>query len=218
MKDTHTLAVHLHENVPPDWYERSIKNNLLQRYWHNKRFNEVSKLIEPAKSVLDIGCADGTFTKVIFGKTKAEKLIGVDVLKTSIDYVKKRFAGNKKMKFKIADAHNLPFGANEFDAVFCLEALEHVLDPLKVLQEIYRVLKKRGYAVLLVPSENWLFHSAVWPLWQMVPGKNIWKHSHLHNFSNGYLEELLEKSGFKAEANKKFLLGMLHLIKARKLN
>lgn len=216
MKDTHTLAVHLHENVPPNWYETSIENNLLQRYWHTRRFLEVGKLVDPAKNVLDIGCADGTFTKVIFKKTKAESLTGIDVLKSSIDYVKKRFAKNKKMKFRVADAHNLPFKSDNFDAVFCLEALEHVVDPLRVLQEIFRVLKRRGYAIVLVPSENWLFHSIVWPLWQMMPGKNIWKHTHLHNFSNGFLEELVEKSGFNIEVKTQFLLGMLFLVKIRK--
>lgn len=216
MQDTHKIAVHLHENVPPNWYESSIKSNLLQRYWHLRRFSEVSKLIEPADSVLDIGCADGTFTKVVFEKTKAKKLIGIDVLKSSIDYVKKRFVQNKRMAFRVGDAHKLKFGSGEFDAVFCLEALEHVVDPLKVLQEIYRVLKRGGYTIVLVPSENWLFHSIVWPLWQLWPGKNIWEHTHLHNFSNGFLEELLQKAGFKITENKSFLLGMLFLVKAVK--
>lgn len=216
MKDTKKIAVGLHQDVPPNWYEHSIKNNILQRFWHTRRFSEVEKLTELAKTVLDIGCADGTFTKIIFNKTKAEKIIGIDVLKRSIGYAEKRFAKNKKMKFHVADVHQLPFRGGEFDAVFCLEVLEHVVDPLKVLQEVYRILKKGGYVIVLVPSENWLFHSIVWPLWQMMPGKNIWKHSHLHNFSNGYLEELVKKPGLKIEVNKKFLLGMLHLVKANK--
>lgn len=217
MKDTHQIAVHLHENVPPNWYEQSIKNNLLQRYWHTRRFSEIKKLIEPAGEILDIGCADGTFTKIIFDKTGAKKLTGIDVVESSIKYTKKRFAKNKNMKFKVADAHDLPFEARKFDAVFCLEALEHVVDPSRVLKEICRVLKRGGYTVILVPSENWLFHSIVWPLWQKWPGKNIWQHAHLHNFSNGFLEELLEKSGFKIQSNRKFLLGMLHLVKAGKV-
>ncbi|MBI4058838.1 class I SAM-dependent methyltransferase [Candidatus Microgenomates bacterium] len=217
MRDTHDIAVHLHENVPPDWYERSIKHNLLQRFWHTRRFRQVSKLIEPAEVILDIGCADGTFTKVVWEKTKAKKLIGIDVLKSSIEYAKKRFKNNNGMEFHVADAHNLPFKTGEFDAVFCLEALEHVIDPLRVLQEIHRVLKNGGYAIVLVPSENWLFHSVVWPLWQKWPGKNIWQHTHLHNFSNGFLEELVAESGFHLKVVKKFLLGMLFLVKVKKI-
>ena len=217
MKDTHKVAVHLHENVPANWYETSIKNNLFQRYWHTRRFDEVSKLIEPVESVLDIGCADGTFTKVVLEKTKAKRLVGIDVLEKSIAYVKKRFAKNKKMSFSVADAHDLPFKSSEFEAVFCLEALEHVVDPARVLYEIFRVLKIGGYVIVLVPSENWLFHSVVWPLWQMFPGKNIWKHTHLHNFSNGFLQELIENSGFKIEVEKDFISGMLLLVKMRKM-
>lgn len=216
MQDTREIAVHLHENVPSDWYERSIKNNFFQRFWHKRRFSEVSKITGTADKVLDIGCADGTFTRVIFDKTKAKKLTGIDVVKSSVSYAKKRFKNNSKLQFRVVDAHDLPFKSGIFDAVFCLEALEHVVDPLRVLREIHRVLIKGAYTVILVPSENWLFHSIVWPLWQMVPGKNIWKHSHLHNFSNRFIEELLEKAGFEIIHNKKFLLGMLHLIKAIK--
>lgn len=215
MRGTQAIAIRLHESVPPDWYARSIRENFLQRFWHTTRFREVGKLVTPAQSVLDIGCADGTFTKVLFDKTRARKIIGIDVMRGSIEFAKKRFAKNKRMSFRVADAHNLPFKNNYFAALFCLEALEHVVNPLQVLQEINRVIKENGYAVILIPSENLLFR-IVWWLWQMIPGKNIWQHAHLHNFSNGFLEELLEKSGFKITDNKKFLLGMLHVVKAVK--
>lgn len=210
-------AAKLHRNVPPDWYAKSIKDNLFQRYWHTRRFEEVKRFIDKTEgSVLDVGCADGTFTKVILDKSGASKIIGIDVLKNSVNFAKKRYQKNKRMSFKFADAHSLPFESRSFNAVFCLEALEHVFDPLKVLNELYRVLKKGGYAVILVPSENWLFHSIVWPLWQLWPGKDIWEHTHLHNFSNGFLEDTARRANFKIAEDKKFLLGMLHLIKAVK--
>lgn len=211
-------AAKLHKNVPPDWYAKSIKENLLQRYWHTRRFNEVKRILSKTGGwALDIGCADGTFTKVLLDKTGVQKIIGIDVLKNSVSFAKKRYKKNKRMSFRVGDAHQLPFDSKTFDAVFCLEALEHMFDPLKVLNEIYRVLKKEGYVVILVPSENWLFHGVVWPLWQFWPGKNIWEHTHLHNFSNGFLEDTVGRAGFKIIENKKFLLGMLHLIKVVKL-
>ena len=215
MRGTRSTAIYLHANVPPDWYALSIRNNLLQRFWHTTRFREVGKLVTPAGVVLDVGCADGTFTKVLLDRVHAQKIIGIDVLKNSIMFAKRRFARNKKISFRTADAHNLPFENEMFDAVFCLEAIEHVVDPLRVMREMHRVLKKGGYTIVLVPSESLLFR-IIWWLWQKVPGKNIWEHTHLNNFSNDFLEELLTTSGFTVVGNKKFLLGMLYAVKAIK--
>lgn len=50
-----------------------------------------------------------------------------------------------------ADAHSLPFADASFDALVCLEVLEHVMDPAQVLREIARVLKPGGRAWLSMP-------------------------------------------------------------------
>jgi len=50
-----------------------------------------------------------------------------------------------------ADIHQLPFADNTFDAVLCNHVLEHVADDIKALQEIKRVLKPGGWAILQVP-------------------------------------------------------------------
>lgn len=207
-------AAILHRNVPPDWYQRGIKENIFQRFWHYRRFRNVGKLIEPTGGkILDIGSADGTFTKVILDRSKADLIIGVDVLPASVAYARKRFARNKKLRFKIATAENLPFKQEEFDAVFALEILEHVFEPKKVLAEIKRVLKKSGYAIFLVPTENFLFQ-IIWFFWVRTRGK-IWQGTHIQEFDNKKLESLVKKSGFKVVAQKNFLLGMMKAIKAR---
>lgn len=209
------IAAELHKNVPPDWYARSLKENLLQQFWHTTRFKEVGRLTPVTRGrILDIGCADGTFTKVILERSRAKKITAIDVLPSSINYAKRRFARSKKLSFRVADAHSLPFKNNEFDAVFCLEALEHVEDPRKVVREMYRVLKSGGYTIVLVPSENWLFRFG-WPIWTMTRGK-IWKGTHLNSFSADKLIRLVKEGGFTIDRNHKFLLGMLQAIKAIK--
>ena len=49
------------------------------------------------------------------------------------------------------DIHEMPFEDNKFDVVLCNHVLEHVADDMKALAEIKRVLKPRGWAILLVP-------------------------------------------------------------------
>lgn len=212
-KDGKTSA-QLHENVPPNWYYQSIKENLFQRYWHLKRFEEVGKLIEPVDIILDIGCADGVFTKVILDKSAAKKIIGIDVLKTSVDWASKHWKKQTEMEFLVGDAHKLEFKTQTFDAVLALEVLEHVFDPEAVLREIERVLKREGYAILLVPTDSKLFN-IIWYIWTKLRGK-IWRGTHTQTYRNNYLPKLARKLGFTIENDKKFLWGMLHLLKVRK--
>jgi SAM-dependent methyltransferase len=51
----------------------------------------------------------------------------------------------------IADGHDLPFGDAEFDLVISIALLEHVADPQRVVDEIWRVLKPRGRVFASTP-------------------------------------------------------------------
>lgn len=216
MKTSEEKAADLHKNVPPDWYFRSIKENILQRYWHRRRFEEVGKLIEPTGGkILDIGSADGVFTKVILDRSNADKIYGIDVLKSSVEWAKKHWKNNKHLSFTVGDAHKLKYGSSQFDAVFALEVLEHVFDPQDVLKEVKRILKKGGYAVFLVPTDNLLFRM-IWFVWLKFRGK-IWKETHVQTYRRDYLPKLSKKCGFRVETNHKFILGMLQAVKVRKV-
>lgn len=208
-------AIDLHKNVPADWYESSIRRNLLQRYWHKKREIEIRKCAKPVVgAVLDIGCADGYFSNIILEATRAKRLIGIDVLRASVTYAKNRYESNKALSFAVADAHKLPYKNNYFAAVFSIESLEHVIYPEKVLAEMKRVLKKNGYIFILIPSENLLFRT-IWFFWTKAKGR-IWKDSHVHTFHPEDLPVLVKKAGFRRISTHYFLRDMLFLVKAYK--
>lgn len=50
------------------------------------------------------------------------------------------------------DVQNMPFNDEVFDVVICNHVLEHVRDDRKALSEIFRVLKRGGFAVMMVPT------------------------------------------------------------------
>ncbi len=51
----------------------------------------------------------------------------------------------------VADIQNLPLKNNCIEAVLCKDVLEHVLEPFKAVDEIYRILNKGGLAFISVP-------------------------------------------------------------------
>jgi len=211
-------AEKLHENVPPDWYFASMKRNIFQKYWHEERFKAVKSLSEPVGGqILDIGSADGVFSKVILDATGAKKVIGIDVLGSSVAWANKHWAKTGKMRFVVGDGHNLKFEANTFDAVFALEVLEHVFDPHKVFTEVKRVLKKGGYAIFLVPTDNFLF-TIIWWFITNFWWARIWQGCHVQSFSQkNKLSRAVARAGLKIEVDKTVLLGMLNIVKARKI-
>ncbi len=55
------------------------------------------------------------------------------------------------INFLVSDGAHLPFCADSFDAVLLDSVIEHVADPLALLQECYRVLKQGGIVFVVFP-------------------------------------------------------------------
>ena len=52
-----------------------------------------------------------------------------------------------------ADICQLPFEDHSYDIIFCNHVLEHIPDDTKAMQELYRILKPGGTAILQIPQE-----------------------------------------------------------------
>ncbi|MEO0059409.1 MAG: hypothetical protein RLZZ312_1056 [Bacteroidota bacterium] len=53
-----------------------------------------------------------------------------------------------------ADICDLPFEDDSFDIIFCNHVLEHITDDKKAMQELYRVLKPSGMAIIQIPQDR----------------------------------------------------------------
>lgn len=186
--------VKIWNQVPVDYYDRGVEKNLFQRFWHTRKLEVFKELVgrEKPKTILDIGCASGTMTNNIARIFPKSKITAVDVYPAAISFAKKKYL---YIHFLVADAHKLPFKDDSFDLVVCYETIEHVVNPKKVLQEIKRVLKKDGSAIIEMDSGSLLFR-VVWWIWEKTKGK-VWQGAHLHPFHHTELEKIILKAGFK---------------------
>ena len=201
----------LHQ-VPPDYYQKGIKNNLLQRIWHTNKLKNVLALInDHPNSILDVGCASGWFLAQMSKRFPKAKCTGVDAYSQAIIYGRKKY---KSIRLIESDAHNLPFADDSFDLIVCTEVLEHVLNPKGVLGEMLRVLKKQGTAIIEMDTGNLLFNT-VWFVWTNLKGK-VWKDAHVHKFNSLKLEKMIEASGFILGKKKIFNFGMAVAFYAKK--
>lgn len=51
----------------------------------------------------------------------------------------------------VGDIHDLPFKDGAIDAILCIAVLEHVRNPFKAMDEMYRSLKRGGKLLVYVP-------------------------------------------------------------------
>lgn len=151
---------------------------------------------------LDIGCSVGTITKTLAPHFK--KIIGIDIDEPGI---KKASRNNTypNLSFKLGDVLNLSFRDNSFDLVICNNVYEHVHDPLKMMAEIYRVLKRGGICYFAATNKYMIIesdHNLPFLSWLPIPLASVYlritgegNSYYERPFSYGQLKKLL--SGFK---------------------
>ena len=201
----------LHQ-VPPDYYERGMRSNLLQWVWHSWKWKTLSSILKGVNGrVLDIGCADGNLTNKICAFLPDVQVTGVDLYSKSIKFAQKKSSG---VEFLVADARKLPFKSGQFDCIVCIETLEHISANHQAVGEIYRVLKPHGTLIVIQDTDSLLF-KIVWFFWTKWKGK-VWSGSHVSCMKPEVLLRLLKDQGFRIIEKKFSHFGLEVAIKAKK--
>ena len=125
----------------------------LRRHIARYRFaaSAIPKIEE--STILDVGCGVGYGSNIL--AKKAKRVVGLDISEEAINIARTKYGKRKNLVFLKADAtKGLPFPDNHFSAVCCIEALEHFRNPIRVLNEIKRVLKPNGIAIITTPAKE----------------------------------------------------------------
>ena len=106
-------------------------------------------------NVLDLGCAGGFMAEALADKGAC--VTGIDPAVQSIDAARTHAdASGKAIKYDVGVGEDLPYKDDCFDAVVCVDVLEHVADLTKVLVEVARVLKPGGMFLFDTINRNLL--------------------------------------------------------------
>lgn len=120
-----------------------------------KEIEWVGNKVNPQNIILDIGCNTGRPLALLAKLWNSEHGFGVDINHDAIDIAVSNF---ESLKFQIFDGLKLPFDDCNFDHVMIHHVIGHVQDPVKILEEVYRVLKPNGTLSIITPNYWYKFY------------------------------------------------------------
>jgi hypothetical protein len=95
------------------------------------------------------------------------------------------------------DITNIPYADNSFDVILCSHVLEHIPDDRKAMNELLRVLKATGWAILQVPIDRKRNKTFEDPTITSPKERErlFWQHDHVRLYGRDY-KDRLEEVGF----------------------
>jgi SAM-dependent methyltransferase len=106
----------------------------------NQRLTDITLQALPVtgKTILDIGCGDGVYTRAIDHYGKPKFTIAGDVAEQAVRIGYKNSAGHP-IHYMINSAYDLPFAAKSFEIAILRGVLHHMVHPKQALREALRV-------------------------------------------------------------------------------
>jgi ubiquinone/menaquinone biosynthesis C-methylase UbiE len=128
------------------WYASLTKKSL-------EDFKELARRaaqrIPPQSNVLEVAPGPGYFA-IELAKLGDYRITGLDISETFVEIARTNAAqAGVKVDFRRGNASNLPFPKESFDFLLCRAAFKNFSEPQRALEEMQRVLKPDGQALII---------------------------------------------------------------------
>jgi ubiquinone/menaquinone biosynthesis C-methylase UbiE len=167
---------------------------------------ELLPSLGPDAALLDVGCLEGTLTRIYAERVGTRRVHGVDMAGTEAA----RSKGVEAARFDLNSGAPLPYPDASFDVVVCIQTLEHVLPTDQLLAEIRRVMKPGGIGIIDVPRLDSFLNVGLLLLGYQPPGIECSRErrygsinresvltGHVAYFTRRALHEMVEAAGFR---------------------
>jgi len=182
-QDKPTVARGLARQIARGAYHALLRATGLA-YQRSELFSLYLRGVKPGR-LLDVGCGDGRH--LAHWETMGWKVEGQEVDATAAE----RARGHHGLHVHVGVLPDLALPGSVFDVVTMNHVIEHVPDPLALLQESHRLLKPGGKLIAVTPNVNSLGHHRFGRCWRGLEPPR-----HLHLFSPTTLDHLGVQAGF----------------------
>jgi ubiquinone/menaquinone biosynthesis C-methylase UbiE len=134
------------EGAVAKWYASLTKKSLDEFQALARR---ISEQIPPQSSVLEVAPGPGYFA-IELAKLGNYRIKGLDISETFVEIARANAQqANLEIDFRRGNASAMPFREAKFDFLLCRAAFKNFSDPQGALDEMYRVLKPGGQALII---------------------------------------------------------------------
>lgn len=166
------------------------------KYYYSNERQEVASLVpKDIRTILDIGCGEGAFLKLVKEQTGAETWgieLVIEVAEKAKIHIDKVFTG------KVEDVLNsLPDAY--FDCITFNDVLEHLLEPTEVLKMIKPKLSEKGIIIASIPNIRYfsnLYDLLIKKDWE-YKDSGILDSTHIRFFTKISMERMFENAGYE---------------------
>ena len=144
MTQTQRNKQEIYDDVAAQWWSDEVRWVRTLKNLVPARLKFFDKHVDwSGKTVLDLGCAGGFMAEAI--AERGAEVTGIDPAKDAVEAARAH-AGQTGLaiRYDVGVGEKLPYDDAAFDAVVCVDVLEHVSDLQQVLHEVARVLKPGG--------------------------------------------------------------------------
>ena len=162
-----------------------------------RKLRELDKVYPRKGTMLDIGCATGTFMKV--AKEDGWDVKGIEISKFASEYAK----NNEKLEVMNCDLTDAGFEDSSFDVVTMWDLIDHCESPAATMREVCRILKPGGLAAMDTFMEDGLLFALANLSYRLSLGAfkfaalKAHPMHHSHYFSTNTFRALAEKNGLE---------------------
>ncbi len=179
--------MHYFDKIAPyydDWF-----NTRIGKYVDKTEKHLVFQNLKTLKGLaLDLGCGTGIYTLEL--EKRGLKVFGLDLSKNMLQLAKKKVKSSLLLR---GNAYSLPFKNETFDLVLSITLFEFIDQPMKVLKEVYRVLKPEGE--VLIGTMN---GKSLWFLFKRLKSRFVeTAYRYARFYTTSELENLFKNAGFK---------------------
>ena len=146
----------IYDKVAANWWSDDIRWVRTLKAMVPGRLSWFDRQIDwQGQKVLDLGCAGGFMAEAL--APRGATVTGIDPAAKAIDAARAHAAiSGHTITYDVGVGEALPYANSSFDAVVCVDVLEHVQDLAKVMAEVARVLNPQGMFLFDTINRNWL--------------------------------------------------------------
>lgn len=185
MKYPRFTSEYLPLKLVPEYYS----SNPILRHIFRKRLAIAMKMahLQESDILLDIGTGPGLL--MLGASNQVNVALGLDIHQM-LPSVKQMLnsLGVKNYGLIRADANDMPIKNESISMVFALDVLEHIPTAAMAIQEINRILKEDGRAVISIPTET-LFYRLGRLVFKLAKGPCAGEHFHDFHSINSMLSK-----------------------------